>query len=234
MISISTKIMKCDLDRDLSITRSITLMYWFQLLEDLVRRHMQREGFLRGFCRRRQPGGRGRKSLLKPRAKQGILAPTPRPSPPWDAGRVVRIETPGGQLEEVALPSNMEDIRRQTLFERTRALLREAEDGTPAPSAEDIRNRLIRLHPQPRSQESRGAPVSTPRGTPPRPRAGPSRRRNEPDFPSGQYMIGSAPAVRFLTGPVPLRPIPYHIRRPQCTVPTRSPILQPSLPLGGP
>ena len=33
-------------------------------------------------------------------------------------------------------------------------------------------------------------------------------------FPSGQWMIGSAPAVRFLTGPVPLRPIPYRIRRP--------------------
>ena len=128
----------------------------FQLLEDLVRHRVQREGLLRGSRRQRQPGGRGRRSLLKPRAKRGILTPTPRPSPPWNAGRVVRIETPRGQLEEVALPSNMEDIRRQTLFEQTHALLREAEDGTPAPSTKDILNPVPKSPGTPSSQHQEG------------------------------------------------------------------------------
>ena len=39
----------------------------------------------------------------------------------------VRIETPGGLLEEIALPPNVEDIRRRTLIERTRHLLSKAE-----------------------------------------------------------------------------------------------------------
>ena len=61
----------------------------FLLLEDLVRRRMQREALLRGSHRQRQPGGKRRKSLLKPRAKRGILAPTPQPSPPGNNGRVI-------------------------------------------------------------------------------------------------------------------------------------------------
>ena len=96
----------------------------FHLLEDLVRLRMQQEGLLRVPRRRRQPGER-RRSLLKPRAKRGILTPTPRPLPPWNAGRVVRIETSGGRMEEVALTSNSEDVRRQTLFARARAILRD-------------------------------------------------------------------------------------------------------------
>ena len=40
-------------------------------------------------------------------------------------------------------PPNVEEIRRRTLAERMCHLLREAEDGTPAPSAEDIRDRIL-------------------------------------------------------------------------------------------
>ena len=160
----------------------------FRLLEDLVRRHMQKEGLLRGSRRRRQPGGPRRRSLLKPSAKRSIIAPTPQTPPPLgNHGRVIRIETSDGQLEEVALPPNIEDLRRRILFERTRALLREKEDGTPAPSAKDIRNRLIRLHSQHRPQESGSSPASKPRETPSCTRTGSSRGvRSEQDFPSGQ------------------------------------------------
>ena len=63
----------------------------FRLLGDLVRHRMQKEGFLRGFRRRRQPGGPRRRSLLKPRAKRGILAPTPQPPPLRSNGRMIRI-----------------------------------------------------------------------------------------------------------------------------------------------
>ena len=121
----------------------------FQLLEDLVRLRLRREGLIHGSRRRCQPGRR-RKSLLKPRARRGIMAPTPRPPPEWNTGRVIQIENPGGQLEEVTLPPRVEDLQRRTLVERTRALLRESEDGTTAPSTEDIRNRLRR---------SRGTPT---------------------------------------------------------------------------
>ena len=86
----------------------------FQLLEDLVRLRLRREGLLRGPCRRCQPGRR-RRSLLKPRAKRGIMVPAQRPPPEWNMGRIVRIETPGGQLEEVTLPPSAEDIRRRIL-----------------------------------------------------------------------------------------------------------------------
>ena len=71
-------------------------------------------------------------------------------------GLIIRIETPGGQLEEIALPPNIDKIQRQTLAERKRHLLREAEDGTPAPSSEDIRNRILfeQTRPRPRSDDS--------------------------------------------------------------------------------
>ena len=75
----------------------------FQLLEDLVRLRLRREGLLHSPSHPRQPGRR-RKSLLKPRAKRGIMAPAPRPPPEWNTGHVIQIETPGGQLEEVTLP----------------------------------------------------------------------------------------------------------------------------------
>ena len=155
----------------------------FRLLEDLVRCRMQREGLLSGSRRRRQPGGPRRRSLLKPRAKRSILAPTPQPPPLGSNGRVVRIETSEGQLEEVARPPNVEDLHRRTLFERTRALLQEEEDGTLAPSAENIRN----LQSQHRPHGSGGSPTLTPRETPSSPRTGSSRgARSERDFLSGQ------------------------------------------------
>ena len=144
----------------------------FQLLQDLVRIHLRREGLLQGSRRQRQPGRR-RKSLLKPRAKRGIMAPAQRPPPEWNTGRVVRIETPGGQLEEVTLPPSAEDIRRRTLIERTRALLRELEDGTPPPSAKYIRNRILLEQTRRRPRESRDSHTSARRELSSCPRAGP-------------------------------------------------------------
>ena len=106
----------------------------FFLLEDLVRLRMRQEGFLRVPRRWRQPGER-RRSLLKPRAKRGILTPTTRPLPPWNAGRVVRIEAPGGRMEEIALTSDSEDVRRETLFSRVRSILRDQpETQCPGPT----------------------------------------------------------------------------------------------------
>ena len=160
----------------------------FQVLEDLVWHRMQRERLLHGPHRRRQPGGRKRRSLIKPRAKRGIMAPTSIPAvpPPGSSSRVNRLGNLEGQLEEVTLPPTLEDLRRQMMIERTRAFLRDEGESFLTPSAEDVRNRLVRIHPQPRSQESRDPLVPTPRTTPPRHRAGPCQGRNEPDFPSGQ------------------------------------------------
>ena len=182
---------------------------------------MQQEGFLRGFRRRCQPGGPRRKSLLKPWAKRGIMAPTPQPpSPPPSLrsnGRVIQIETSEGQLEEVALPPNIEDLRRQTLLERTRALLQEEADGTPAPSAEEIRNRLIHLHSQHRPHEKEDSPDSTPRDMPSRPQPDRSRgARSEEDFPS----------VR------PYCPFPHRTLPPQsASLPGKRPSLPPTCQL---
>ena len=90
------------------------------------------------------PRGRGssgmRRRILRPRPTRSLRVPVRRLSREEHRGLIVRIETPGGQLEEVALPPHVEEIRKQTLAERTRHLIRESEDGTPAPSAEDIRN----------------------------------------------------------------------------------------------
>ena len=151
----------------------------FQLLEELVRLRLHDSP-----CRR-QPGKR-RKSLLKPRARCGIMAPTPRPSPEWHTGRVIHIKTPRGQLKEITLPPSVNDLQRQTLVERTRALLREAEDGTPAPSAKDIRNRLLLVQSCHRPCESRDSDshVAALREVPSCPRVGSSREsRSERDFP---------------------------------------------------
>ena len=160
----------------------------FWLLEDLVRRRLRSEGFIRGFRRRRQPRGPRRKSLLKPRAKRGIMPPTSIPAvpPPGSSSRMICLENPEGQLEEVTLPPTLEDLRRQAMIEQTRAFLRDEGESLLTPSAEDVRDRLVRIHPQPRSQESRDPLVPTPRTTPPRHRARPGQGKNEPDFPSGQ------------------------------------------------
>ena len=146
----------------------------FFLLEDLVQLRMKREGLLRTPRRRRQPGEK-RRSLLKPRAKRGILTPTARPLPPWNAGRVVGLETSEGREEEIALNSNSEDLRRETLFSRVRSILQ----GLPEPRAEDLQH-LIRIQPQPLSPESPHSYV------PLHLRAGPSQRRDGLDFPQGQ------------------------------------------------
>ena len=82
-------------------------------------------GVHRGFRCRRQPRGPRRKSLLKPRAKRGILSPTPIPAVPFpeSSSRVIRLENPEGQLEEVTLPPTLEDLRRQAMIEQTPAFL---------------------------------------------------------------------------------------------------------------
>ena len=114
----------------------------FQLFEDLRILRLRGEELFQDLCRRSQSRMR-RRSLLKPRPMRGILVPTQRLSPEGNRGLIVRIETPGGQLEEIALPPNVEDIGRRTLVERTRHLICKSEDGTPAHSAEDIRNRIL-------------------------------------------------------------------------------------------
>ena len=73
---------------------------------------MQRGGTLQGQRRRRQP--RRRRSLLKPRPKRGILAPSRRQPYPGSAGRTVRIPTQGGQLAEIALPLDTGNAGRWT------------------------------------------------------------------------------------------------------------------------
>ena len=158
----------------------------FQLLDDLVRIRMREEGLLRAPGHLRRPGGR-RKSLLKPRAKRGIMTPIARPLAPWDTGSVVRIETARGQWEDIALPSTSAEVRREILYSRVRAILR----GQPQPSAEDLQN-LVRIPPQSSSPgSSRISPQSSSPGssagdTPPHLRAGPSHRSDGPDFQSGQ------------------------------------------------
>ena len=161
---------------------------WFQVLEDLVWHRMQRERLLPGPRRRRQPGGRKRRSLLKLRAKRGIMAPTSIPAvpPPGSSSRMISLGNLEGQLEEVTLPPTREDLRMQTMIKRTRAFLQNEGASLLTPSTEDVRNRLVHIHPQRRSQESRDPLVPTPRTTPPRHRAGPGQERNETDFPSGQ------------------------------------------------
>ena len=146
----------------------------FQLLDDLVRIRMREEGLLRAPRHLRRPGGK-RKSLLKPRAKRGIMTPIARPLAPWNAGSVVRMETSRGQWEDIALPSTSEEVRREIFYSRVRSLLRDR----PQPSAEDLQN-LVRIPPQPLS------PGSSASDTPPLPRAGPSHRNDGPDFQSGQ------------------------------------------------
>ena len=128
----------------------------FQLLEDLVRLRLRREGLLHGPRRRRQPGRR-RRSLLKPQAKRGIMVPAQRPPPEWNTGRVVlrpRRTVGGGHY----LP------RGRTLLERTRYLLRKSEDGTPPPSAEDIRNRILLEQTRHRPRESEDSHTSEQEG----------------------------------------------------------------------
>ena len=111
----------------------------FQLLKDLRILRLQGEE-LSQDPRCQSQSEMGRRSLLKPPPTRGSPVPsTQQPSPlPEINGRVIRMETPEGRLEEVTLPPNVEELRRRVLFERTRALLREKEDGTPACSAEDI------------------------------------------------------------------------------------------------
>ena len=101
-----------------------------------------------------------RRRSLRPRPTRSLRVPVRRLYREEHRGLIVRIETPGGQLEEVALPPHVEEIRRQTLAERTRHLIRESEDGTPAPSAEDIRNRILfeQTRPRPRGPADSNLP----------------------------------------------------------------------------
>ena len=84
----------------------------FQLLEDLRMLRLQGEE-LSQDPRRRSQSEMGRRSLLKPRPTRGSPVPsTQQPSPlPEINGRVIRIETPEGRLEEVTLPPNVEELR---------------------------------------------------------------------------------------------------------------------------
>ena len=153
----------------------------FQLLDNLRILRLQGEELSQDPCGR-DPSGRRRRSLLWPPPMRGLLVPTQWLSPEENRGLIVRIETPRGLLEEIALPPNVEDIRKRTLVERTRHLIREAEDGTPAPSSDDIRNRILfeQTRPRPRRSEDPNLPGPRDLG---RLAAEPE---DEPDFPSGQ------------------------------------------------
>ena len=106
--------------------------------------------------------------------RRGIMAPTPRPSPEVEHGPCYPGRDPWeDSWKKSFCPSSVEDIRMRTLVERTRALLRESEDGTLAPSAEDIRNQLLLMQSQHRPCESRDSHVAAQRGAPSHPRAGP-------------------------------------------------------------
>ena len=120
----------------------------FQLLDDLVRIRMREEGLLRAPRHLRGPGGK-RKSRLKPRAKRGIMTPIARPLAPWDTGSVVRRETARGPWE----PSTAEEVQREILHSRVRAILRDQ----PQPSAEDLQN-FARMPPQSSSSGGRPRP----------------------------------------------------------------------------
>ena len=56
---------------------------------------------------------------------------------------MIGIETSGGRIEEIALTSDSEDVRRETFYSRVRSILQ----GLPEPRAEDLQ-RLVRIHPQ--------------------------------------------------------------------------------------
>ncbi len=154
----------------------------FQLLDDLVRIRMREEGLLRAPRHLRGPGGK-RKSRLKPRAKRGIMTPVARPLAPWDTGNGVRRETARGSWE----PSTAEEVQREIIHSRVRALLRDQ----PQPSVEDLQI-FTRMPSQSSSSGSpRVLPLTSSAGssasdTPHHPWAGPSHRSDEPDFQSGQ------------------------------------------------
>ena len=95
---------------------------------------------------------RRRNRRLRP--ARSLRVPARRLSREEHRGLIFQVETPGGQLEEVALPPNfnLDEIQKQIRAERRRHLLREAEDGTPAPSSEDIRNRILFEQTRPRPQ----------------------------------------------------------------------------------
>ena len=159
----------------------------FQLFEDLRILRIRGEE-LPPEPRSRSPSGRRRQSLLKPRSTRGTPVPsTLQPSPPPGInGRVIQVETPEGRIEEVTLPPNVEELRRRVLFERTRALLREKEDGTQTHSAEDVRNRILfeQTRPCPLGSEDSNLPC-------PKEVGGLTEKQvvepeDEQDFPSGQ------------------------------------------------
>ena len=97
------------------------------LIADLQQLRMQRGGTLCGHRRRRQP--RRRRSLLKPRPKSGILAPSRQQPYGGSASRTVRVPTWGGQLAEIALPPDTGDTRRRTTTGRRTFPLPRPEDS---------------------------------------------------------------------------------------------------------
>ena len=127
----------------------------------------------------RGPSGTRRRNC-RPRPTRSLRVPARRLSREEHRGLIIRVETPGGQLEEVALPPNIGEIQKQIWAERKQHLLREAEDGTPAPSSEDIQNRILfeQTRPRPRSDDP-SRPSRRDSGCP-------AESAGDSDFPKGQ------------------------------------------------
>ena len=138
------------------------------------------------------PRGRGssgmRRRILRLRPMRSLRVPARWLSREKHRGLIVRIETPGGLLEEIAMPSavEIEEIRKQTLAERARHLLRESENGTPAPSSEDIRNRILFERTRPRPRRLADPPFSSQKDSGPLVGNGTTKVGNAWDFPPGQ------------------------------------------------
>ena len=123
-----------------------------QLYEHLRILHLSEEELAQDLRCRGPAVVRRRNRRLRP--ARSLRVPARRLSREEHRGLIFQVETPGGQLEEVALPPNfnLDAVQKRIRAERRRHLLREAEDGTPAPSTEDIRNRILfeQTRPRPR------------------------------------------------------------------------------------
>ena len=121
-----------------------------QLYEHLRILHLSEEELAQDLHRRGPAVVRRRNRRLRP--ARSLRVPAHRLSREEHRGLIFQVETPGGQLEEVALPPNFNlgAVQKRIRAERRRHLLREAEDGTPAPSTEDIRNRILYEQTRPR------------------------------------------------------------------------------------
>ena len=151
-----------------------------QLYEHLRILHLSEEELAQDLRCQGPSVVRRRNRRLRP--AHSLRVPARRLSREEHRGLIFQVETPGGQLEEVALPPDFDlgEIQKRIRAERRRHLLREAEDGTPAPSSEAIRNRLLFEHTRPR-------PRPDDLSRPNRQDSGyPAESIGDSDFPSGQ------------------------------------------------